>query len=253
MNLQEIDAYFTGLFDFEAAAKADNAINGLQVERKNRTIERIGFAVDASCETFLRAVEKKVDLLFVHHGLFWGREKAVRGTFYKRLKILIENDMALYAVHLPLDMHPETGNNYGLAAKIGLKQVEPFGLYKGIKIGCKGFLAEAVPLPEIFSLLPWQRDECLGFLPFGKKDVRSIGLVSGGGTDELVQAIDEDLDLFITGDVSHTVYHECLEGKINMLSMGHYWTETIGVSLLEARVQRELGCETVFVDLPTGL
>ncbi len=253
MDIFEFDSFVRGVFDIEGLKNSDISLNGLQVERKNREIRKVAFAVDACMESFKRAVSIGVDLLFVHHGLFWGRPYRLTGSLYRRISFLMGNDLALYAVHLPLDIHPEYGNNAGIARSLGLESVEAFGEYHGIKIGLKGSLPDYKSLNEIVPLISDDNTKPIGILPFGVEKVKTIGVVSGGASEMVKQAIGEGLDLYITGDASHTVYHEALEGGINVVFAGHYATETWGVRLFKAKVEAELELETVFIDIPTGL
>lgn len=253
MNLPELDAYFQTLLNIPFWTARDASSNGLQVSRKNEQIRKAAFAVDASLQSFHRAAETGADILVVHHGLFWGRVQPLTGSHYERIRFLMENDLALYAIHLPLDAHPEVGNNYGMASRLGLKDVEPFGEYKGAKIGCKGRLTEPQSLDRIAQTLVGGREKALEILRFGPAEVTTIGLVSGGAPQELTQAIDERLDLYVTGDASHQAYHTAMEAGINVIFGGHYATETWGVRLLAERLKKDTGLETLFLDLPTGL
>lgn len=133
---------------------------------------------------------------------------------YQRVRELLAGPLALYAAHLPLDLHAELGNNAALARQLKLKEIEPFGEYSGIKIGYKGILAEPLSLDAFIRRLGLSREECLAVLPFGKEEIRTVGIVSGGAASSLDvnQALDENLDLYLTGEVSHQIYHYCLEG-----------------------------------------
>jgi len=253
MVLEEFDALIRKILALDECSGSDVALNGLQVANGSATVEKVAFAVDACLESIRRAAEWKADLLFVHHGLFWGKPLAVIGGHYQRLRALIEADLALYAVHLPLDMHPDLGNNAGLARRIGLQQLEPFGEYKGIKIGFKGRLAGQMSLEQVARLCCGGKEQGINVLPFGPENIRTVGIVSGGAADEAYQAIVERLDLFITGDADHTIYHHCLEGRINVIFGGHYLTETSGVTLLAKKLEKESDLETRFFDIPTGL
>jgi putative NIF3 family GTP cyclohydrolase 1 type 2 len=161
-------------------------------------------------------------------------------------------DCALYAVHLPLDAHPTLGNNACLARRLGLREVEPFGEHRGVKIGCRGELPEALNLERVASLCCGAHPP-LGLLPFGPQSIRTVGIVSGGASQDALQAIDQGLDLFITGEPSHTVYHACLEAGINALFGGHYLTEVWGVKSVGEWLAKEHGLQTCFLDIPTGL
>ncbi len=249
MLLADFDALVRTTLDFNSF-EHDVAINGLQVARGGPEISRAVFAVDASIESFRRAVAAGGQLLFVHHGLFWGIQLPLRGTLYDRVRFLVQNDLALYAVHLPLDAHPDLGNNIGIVRRLGLTSIEPFGVYHGMRIGFKGRLAEPQSLERLAALIS---PRPLSLLPFGRPDIRSVGIVSGGDPHAVSQAIDEGLDLFVTGDASHEVYHEALEAGINVLFAGHYATETWGVTLMSEFVRQKTGLETVLLDIPTGL
>jgi len=253
MHLEEFDALIRRWLAIDELATADIALNGLQVSNLKQDVKRVAFAVDACQESIRRAAEWGADLLFVHHGLFWGRPVAVTGSHFQRLRALIQADMALYAVHLPLDMHPQLGNNAGLAKRIDLEQLEPFGEYRGVKIGFKGTLRQSTTLEQVVRACSGGNEQGITILPFGPKSIRTVGIVSGGAAEEAEQAMAERLDLFITGDASHTVYHQCLEGGINVIFGGHYLTETSGVNQMAEKLGCETDLQTRFVDIPTGL
>jgi len=250
MRLTDFDQLIRQMLLLDTAAPGDDSLNGLQVANERGEAGRVAFAVDVCLESIRRALEWKADVLFVHHGLFWGVPLALTGGHYRRVKELLAGDCALYAVHLPLDLHPELGNNAGIARRLGLGAVRPFGEHRGVKIGCRGELAESRSLAEVQALLPRQ---ALGVLPFGPEAIRTVGIVSGGAARDALQAIEDKLDLFITGDASHTIYHFCLEGRINVIFGGHYLTEVWGVKTLAERLAAAHGLETCFLDIPTGL
>lgn len=253
MNLRDLDDYFRGLLPLSDLAGTDISLNGIQVECSGKEMSHVAFAVDACMESFERAAELGADALFVHHGLFWGRPVAVTKSHYQRLKFLLDHDMALYAAHLPLDIHAEFGNNAGIAAALGLQEIEPFGSHRGLKIGFKGVLPEPLSVDEVLDKVGVTREECTAVLPFGPERSRSIGVVSGGAVLDVDQAIGEELDLYITGDALHQVYHTCLEEGINLVCGGHYQTEIWGVRLVAEKLQLDTGIKTSFVDVPTGL
>lgn len=253
MRLPEIDKWLDSVLDLERYSGADPSRNGIQVENDGSDISRAAFAVDASLETILRASEAGAGVLIVHHGLFWRDPVVVTGAHYRRIKALLDANLALYAAHLPLDAHPEVGNNAGIAARLGLIDLESFGEWRGVRIGYKGVFATPVSIDEAVRRLFPDGSKPLSILPFGPREIRSAAVVSGGATDEVHQAIAEGCDLFITGDVSHEIYHACLEQGISVISGGHYQTETVGVKLLAERLGRETALDTVFIDVPTGL
>ena len=235
------------------AAHVDPALNGLQVGRTGATVERIAFAVDACQETIQRAADWGADLLFVHHGLFWGRPLALTGTHLERVRLLLQHDLALYALHLPLDCHPTLGNNAGLADALDLRERAPFGDYRGVLIGVQGRLPAPLSLGEIADRLFGGEHNCLAVLPFGPDRIERVALVSGGGTSELGGAIAAGADLFVTGDASHENYHAALEAGIHMVSGGHYVSEVFGVRAVAKRLAADLGVQTTLIDVATGL
>lgn len=253
MLLNEIIQYFNSLLPLEEVERSDASLNGLQVGRSDSEVKKVAFAVDACMATFERAAEQGADLLCVHHGLFWGAPIPLTGDHYRRIKYLFDNDLALYAAHLPLDMQMEVGNNAGIADAIGLTDRQPFGDYHGIKIGIKGSLPQPLSIDEVLEKMGLDRSTALGLLEFGKPKVQTVGIISGGADKEVSQALKEELDLYITGELSHQVYHTCLEGGINLIAGGHYHTEIYGVKNLMERLRRQADVETVFIDAPTGL
>ncbi|MBC8452432.1 MAG: Nif3-like dinuclear metal center hexameric protein [Spirochaetes bacterium] len=253
MDIKELVDWFDDLLKPQEFILADISMNGLQVGRKQKEITRAAFAVDACLESFQRAVQVGADILFVHHGLFWGKPIALTDTHYQRISYLMEHDLALYASHLPLDAHPEVGNNAGLADKLGLMQRMPFGEYHGRMIGVKGELPIEIPLEAVLDALEMNDEPSISVLPFGRKKIKKVGIISGGAAGEVLQALDEGLDLYITGETAHQIYHTCLEGGINVIAGGHYNTETYGPKLVADRLSAETGIKTSFIDFPTGL
>jgi dinuclear metal center YbgI/SA1388 family protein len=253
MTVAKLDAYFRSLLDIEGFASLDSSLNGIQVDNDGAEIVKIAFAVDASLETFQRAAEAGAGLLFVHHGLFWGRPLRVAGNHRRRLSFLLDHNLALYAVHLPLDQHPTLGNNAGLAELLGMGPLEPFGEYHGQKIGYKGKLAAPLTIEEAARRISFRDRLPLGRYPFGKRENLSAGVVSGGAAEQALQAIEEGLDLYITGEVSHEIYSHALEGHLNMIAGGHYSTEVWGVRRIMENCAAGLNMDTEFIDVPTGL
>jgi dinuclear metal center YbgI/SA1388 family protein len=252
MLVKEFDALIRSLLPFDQAEKADTALNGLQVGRRDKEVKAAAFAVDASAETFRRAAALGADLVFVHHGLFFGRTKPVTGALLRRIAFLAEKDIALYAAHLPLDMAAVLGNNAGLADRLGLQETEPFGAYHGVKIGLKGRLAAPRAFREIVGDFLGNPPLPSSFLAFGPENVGTAGVVSGGAPEAARDAIDEGLDLFVTGEQSHEIYHESLEAGLNVIFAGHYASERYGVEAVMRKLAAETGLKAFFIDVPTG-
>jgi len=253
LTTRKLDNFFHGILDIEGFTDTDSSLNGLQVDNDGSEFEKIAFAVDAGLEVFKRAADAGAGMLFVHHGLFWGVPLALNGSHRERIKFLIENNLALYAVHLPLDQHPRLGNNAVLAELLGIQDPEPFGLYHGRKIGYKGNLSKALTIEEAVQRISYMGRPPLGVFPFGKKESNSCAVISGGASHEAFQAIEQGLDLYVTGEGSHTVYHPALEGRLNIIAGGHYSTEVWGVRRLMEECVNQLALDAEFIDVPTGL
>jgi dinuclear metal center YbgI/SA1388 family protein len=251
-TLEELDRFFRSLLDLDGFTGLDNSLNGVQVGNEGG-IGKIAFAVDGSLETFKRAALAGAGLLFVHHGLFWGTPLRIAGNHRERVKFLLEHNLALYAVHLPLDQHPSLGNNAVLAELLGIEAPKPFGLYHGRKIGYQGMLKEPLTIEAAVERISFMNRPPLGVYPFGKKENRSCAVVSGGAAGEARQAVEEGVDLYVTGESSHSVYHECLEGGLNMIAGGHYSTEVWGVRRMMEQSAAQLQVDVEFIDAPTGL
>jgi dinuclear metal center YbgI/SA1388 family protein len=248
-----LDAFFQSILNIEDFASVDVSLNGLQVDNDGADFGKIAFAVDASLETFKRAAAAGAGLLFAHHGLFWGAPLRITGGYRERLRFLLDRNLALYAVHLPLDQHSELGNNAALAELLGIKKPEPFGLYHGRKIGYKGTLTMPLTVEAAAKRIAFADRPPLGVFPFGKRECLTAAVVSGGAAGEALQAIEEGVDLYVTGESSHTVYHQVLEGGINMIAGGHYSTEVWGVRRVMEKCAAELNADVEFIDAPTGL
>ena len=234
---------------------SEGAINGLQVAGAKK-IRRVAFAVDGVLETFEKAAELNADMLIVHHGIYWGYQFALRGTNYKRIKTLMDNDIALYAVHLPLDAHAEVGHNVTLLRELGCdaESLEPFGNIKGQAIGFKAAIAETTrdALTEKLQGLLGGPVKLLGF---GPEKVRSVSCVTGAGADFglVSEAKIKNVHYHISGESTHPIYHFCRESKINLALGGHYNTEVWGLHSLRTWIEANFDVETCFIDCPTGL
>jgi dinuclear metal center YbgI/SA1388 family protein len=253
MTARDFDRYFRTLLDIDGFASCDSSLNGLQADNDGSAIRKVAFAVDACLETIHRAAAAGAGFLFVHHGLFWGKPIALSGVHRGRIAALIEKNIALYAVHLPLDQHPELGNNAGLAELLGIQEPKPFGEYHGRKIGYKGTFATPITVEEAAKRIEFMGRPAPTILPFGPRYNRTCAVVSGGAAYEALQALDEETDLYVSGEANHGIYHHALEGKMNVLAGGHYSTEVWGVRRVMARCAADTGIEAEFIDAPTGL
>ena len=231
----------------------DVSNNGLQIEGTENII-RIGLAVDAGMKTYESAVEHNCQMIIVHHGLFWGGLTSITGRMRRHIFYLLEHNINLYAAHLPLDLHPELGNNIELAKKLQLENITPFGKYHGETIGYQGEFSQSITLEELQNSLSRICDnKNIQTLAFGTPDIKTVGIVSGRGGDALDEAIENKLDCFITGEPDHINYHPALENNITVLYAGHYHTEVFGVRALGKKTATEFGIETVFLNIPTDV
>ena len=228
----------------------DGAVNGLQVENNGR-VTRLAAAVDGTLATVKLAAARGADLLIVHHGLFWGRTHPWTGTRYELLRVLLDNNLAVYSSHLPLDAHPTLGNNVTLCRVLGLKRLEPFFLTKGQNIGFKA--QAAISRDELVAKLARAVGSQPRLIPGGPSTCRRIGVVTGGAGDELPQAAREGVDTFITGEGRHWTFALAEDLKLNVLYAGHYATETFGVKALAEHLSRRFRIPWQFIDHPTGL
>jgi dinuclear metal center YbgI/SA1388 family protein len=231
---------------------ADDSLNGLQVENRG-SATRVALAVDASEQAIRTAAQSGADFLIVHHGLFWGKPEPLIGPLLRRIRALIESDIALYAAHLPLDCHPMVGNNVQLAERMGWKDTVEFGEYHGTVIGRSAALAEPIPLADLVNTLRRITTEEPRVWNFGPGSARRVAVVSGGAMSMIDQVLAGGFDTFITGEGGHSHYWYAREAGINVVCGGHYATETLGVQALGGAVKREFALETVFLDQPTGL
>ena len=233
----------------------DSSANGLQVGSDKRDIKHVVFSEDLSVETIEMAIEYEADMMIVHHGISWGEMKRITGITYDRIKALIYSDISLYVSHLPLDSHQEIGNAAGIAEMLELKDREPFGKMSKEFIGVKGRVVEPYTPDGLRSFLAGELDTGEGsvkLLKFGNEKIQKIGIVTGAGGDWLNEAVEKELDAFITGEAKARIYHEAKELEMNVLLAGHYATETFGVRSLE-NIVSEWGLSTTFISCPTGL
>ena len=234
----------------EEVADAPEALNGLQVGNSG-DVSRLAAAVDLCEATVRQAAEQHADCLLVHHGLFWGGLRPLVGPAYRRLAGLIKGNIALYAAHLPLDRHPEVGNNSVLARLLEITIRGEFGSYHGAPIGVWG---EYSGKREDLS---WAITKVLGtaprLFPFGPERVQRVGIVTGAGGSLIPQAAAAGLDTYITGEGQHWTFFDAEELHLNVLYAGHYATETVGVKALAEHIHKKFDLPWVFLDHPTGL
>jgi dinuclear metal center YbgI/SA1388 family protein len=248
--LQDLTRYLDKLLRVAEIPDYSGALNGLQVENSGR-VGKIAAAVDASQATIDAAVDGGADFLLVHHGLFWDGNLPLTGRRFRRIRRLMESDAALYSAHLPLDVHPELGNNVLLARELKIREAGRFGEYKGEPLGVWGHL-------EITrEALAARLDSVLGsrvrLVPGGPERITTVGVITGGAGQMIEAAAAAGLDAFITGEGAHHNYFDAREGGINLLLGGHYATEVWGVRALARHLSERFEIPWQFIDHPTGL
>jgi dinuclear metal center YbgI/SA1388 family protein len=228
------------------------AFNGLQLENSGK-VGRIAAAVDACEPVIAEAVCRGAKLLVVHHGLMWDQHCfAFTGARYRKLRVAMEGDLAVFASHLPLDAHPTLGNSAQLAKAIGLRKSEPFFNYKTEPIGIRGELATDLEnlVTRVRAVLG---DAPMNLCAGGPKRVKRIGVITGGAGSEVAEIARSGVDTFITGEGPHWSYTAAEELGLNVIYGGHYATETFGVKAVAAHLAKKFRLPWEFIDHPTGL
>ena len=235
----------------EVEGSSDYCPNGLQVEGSARVLHVVT-AVSASSALFRRAVDSGADAVIVHHGILWNGSEATRiiGSFRERVRLLIENGISLIAYHLPLDRHMELGNAAQLARRVGLEELEPFGLHSGAPAGVCGVFPEPVESEEFFAAIAEACDRDPEVFSGGGDTVSSVGIVTGSAQREFHQAVAAGLDAYVTGEATEWVMHQAAEDSVHYVAAGHYATERFGIRALGRWIEDHHGLEVEFIDLP---
>jgi dinuclear metal center YbgI/SA1388 family protein len=255
-RVHEIAAYTDELLETETTPDYSGALNGLQLENQTE-ITGIAAAVDFSTRSINAAIAVNANLLLVHHGMFWEGPGALRGATYRRLRLLIENDIAVYSSHLPLDRHPTFGNNVLLAKELGLKPTGTFAQFAGISIGTSGEsdigTMALVERTRSFSTT-YGGDVRTSALKSDRR-TRRWGICTGAGAsaDTLREAGKLKIDTLIVGEGPHWTAVHAEENEIAIIYAGHYATETLGVRALAQHLGEKYRIPSSFVSAPTGL
>lgn len=230
----------------------DPSLNGLQIEG-SQTISRITASVDTSQNTLQATADADADLLLVHHGLFWGKPLAITGPHAQRVRIALSAGLNLYAAHIPLDAHPEVGNNAMIARALSLQNTTGFGVWQGKKIGLCGELPREQSLQDFADRIQKLTGEICLVHGGGRPTVQHIGVMSGEGASQIAEAAAAGLDTLLTGEPAHKHFHDAFEYGINVIYAGHYETEVFGVRALAAKIEDTFGLPWQFLNYPTGL
>ncbi len=227
----------------------DSSHNGLQVENTGK-IRKVCCGVDASMETFEAARDRGANLLICHHGLSWGDSLAhITDLNYRRIKFLMEHNIALYASHLPLDAHPRYGNNAGIAKALGLRNLKPFGLYNGTHIGFAGSLPKPISYSTLKKKVSTATRSTLQTMDFGKQKVQTVAVISGGAASEVAEAGQKGIDVYISGEPGLVAYSLAQEYGVNAIFAGHYATEVFGVRTLGEVLAKHFSVKAEFIEL----
>src|SRR4051794_1119866 len=234
-KLEDLVAYCDRRTRRSAFKDAPGAFNGLQVANDGR-ITRIGAAVDAGAVPFQKADAAGVDFLIVHHGMYWDMPRALTGGVYDRVATLIKGNCALYSNHLPLDGHPEIGNNALLAKQLGLKRSRPFLVRDGEAIGCISDTKVArttlrAKLEKLYSRVI--------AIEHGTATPRGIAFCSGAGNSAVPELRAAGVDTLVTGELREEWFNRAQEEKLNLYCCGHYATEVHAVQALAAELAKK--------------
>lgn len=249
-ELEQILYFLERTFGVSEFPDYPHALNGLQVDGPGR-VDRLIVAVDASEATIRAAAARKPQLLLVHHGLFWDGFGPLSGTRFRKVEALIRAGMALYALHLPLDAHPDLGNCALLCRAMGLKPTGTFGEFEGRDIGW--WAPASLDRDALADRLSRAVGGTPHLIPGGPEFVERVGVLTGGGASALGEAAERGFDALVTGEGAHHHYHEAMELGLNLFLGGHYATETFGVKALGEALAEEFNLESEFLDLPTGM
>jgi dinuclear metal center YbgI/SA1388 family protein len=255
-SLQEIVSCLDDMLDTRGISDYPGALNGLQFENSG-AIHKIAAAVDFSSRAINGAIEHGANLLLVHHGMFWGGVRPVVGIIRERIRRLIEHDIAVYSSHLPLDRHPDIGNNVLLAKELGLDPTHPFASYNGVTIGLRGSCDlesdELVRRVREFSRA--HGGEMIASVSPTKGHISSWAICTGAGasTETIDEAIENGVDVLIVGEGPHWTAVEADDRGLMVLYAGHYATETLGVAALAKNLAQRFSVEWAWISAPTGL
>lgn len=237
----------------------DYCLNGLQIEGRD-TIKKIAFAVSYNLLSVEAAIESRADALIVHHGVFGKNFFSVTGREKVKIKALLDADISLFGIHLPLDGHRELGNNAQLTACISANIIEPFEvgfIAKNTAKLTRNEILEAfhaklgtddeAPIPQdgIKPSRTYGMDHC----DFGPEVPEKIAIVSGGSGSYYETALNKGIDTYICGDILEQIPAIAYESKTNYINLGHYWSETLGIKALQSYCEKNYDIETIYINI----
>jgi len=230
----------------------DTSLNGLQVQGAKK-VTKIGYAVDACLDSIKAAAAEKVNYLIVHHGLFWGHEQTITNSHHKRIEALIKNNINLYCSHLPLDIHPEVGNNAVLATKLSLAVEYYFGEFRGTPIAVHARSKSKLTAEKLGERLRKVLGDHVRVDAFGPKEFKTVGICTGAGASFFPEAKKIGISAFITGEPRHSFYHFSKEENMHACYGRHYDTETLGLHALADHLAEISGIPHTFFDFPSDI
>jgi dinuclear metal center YbgI/SA1388 family protein len=252
----ELALYADELLDTEGTPDYPSALNGLQLENRS-AIRAIAAAVDFSTRAIKGAISNNANLLLVHHGMFWGGPSRFGGPAYAKLRLLIENDIAVYSSHLPLDRHPALGNNALLAKELGLEPSGGFAAYEGVFIGVSGETdVETTILAERarkFAKNYGSEIRTTEISSHRRTKQWAICTGAGAAAETLKEAEKKNVDTLIVGEGPHWTAIHAEENELAIIYAGHYATETLGVRALADHLGKKYSIPSSFINAPTGL
>ena len=255
-KIHALTEYADELLETRTTPDYPSALNGLQLENRSEIIG-IAAAVDFSTRAINGVIAANANFLLVHHGMFWEGPSRLSGPIYRKLRLLIENDVAVYSSHLPLDRHPSLGNNVLLAKQLGLEPHAPFAGFEGIFIGVSGEAEiETATLVERAQKFAKIYGNEVRTTPIMKRRLTkrwAICTGAGASAETLNEAREMKVDTLIVGEGPHwsAVYAE--ENELAIIYAGHYATETLGVTALGEHLGERYGIPSTFISAPTGL
>lgn len=252
MKLESLLQYMDGYLGISGHPDYPAALNGLQVQGP-QDVDTVATAVDASEASIGAAAAAGADLLIVHHGLFWGGLRPLTGPRFRRVRMLVEARMGLYACHLPLDGHAELGNCILLARALGVEPEGRIGSYEHAPLGWWGRLASATDAEGLVRLVETAVGGPVHLIPGGPERIEKVGVVTGGAASFVADAAAQGLDAFVTGEGAHHTHFDGMELGVHVVFGGHYATETFGVRALGEHLAERFGLARHFIDQPTGL
>lgn len=229
------------------------SLNGLQVEG-NPEIKNIAVCVDACLTSFKKAKKEiNADIIICHHGLLRQNSLMITGRHYQRIKYLIKNDISLYGVHLPLDAHSQIGNNREFFKLLNIDNLEPLSTHDNYPMGYLGKSKTETSLKDLQQIIDEKLNTKSRILKFNNKPIKTIAFASGAGGYFIDFAQEKKADVYITGEISHTDYLQAQDIDLNIITAGHYATETLGVKALGKVLEKEFDVNVDFIDAPTEM